>query len=369
MIEVLIFVLGAIIGSFLNVCIVRLPADQSVVTPRSHCRHCKKTIPWYDNIPLLSYLLLVGRCRFCREKISPRYWLVELLTGVSFVLFYRYFGLKPVLFPYLVMLSCFIVATFVDFKHRIIPDEISIGGMVLGLIFSFFVPSLHGVVATTAQASSFGKSAGELLLSLGVLIGVGSIVYAVSFALSLFFPKKMRDESDVLLWCLTAVYFVTKFYLRKTLPVSPADASGAFVVLTAVFNPDLLSRLGVIPFGGTAQFLAPLSSFGYSFFGLIVGGGTIYLMGILGDVLFRKESMGGGDVKLMALVGAFLGAKLAVLTFFIAPFFGAVYGIIEKIRTKDTAIAYGPFLALAALISLFWGDEIIKFIVYRVTPY
>jgi leader peptidase (prepilin peptidase)/N-methyltransferase len=99
-------------------------------------------------------------------------------------------------------------------------------------------------------------------------------------------------------------------------------------------------------------------------FGVLVGGGSIYLMGMLGDFIFRKESMGGGDVKLMAMVGAFLGWKLALLTFFIAPFFGAFWGVAEKIRTKESAIAYGPFLVLGALISLFRGEAIISWIIH-----
>ena len=93
-----------------------------------------------------------------------------------------------------------------------------------------------------------------------------------------------------------------------------------------------------------------LHSIGLSLLGVLVGGGSIYLMGMLGDFLFKKESMGGGDVKLMAMVGAFMGWKMAILAFFIAPFFGAIYGIVEKIRTKDTAIAYGPFLVLGSII-------------------
>jgi len=123
MVGVFVFIFGAIVGSFLNVCIVRLPHEQSVVKPRSHCVHCKKMIPWYDNIPFLSYLILCGRCRFCGKGISLRYILVELFTALSFWGFYKYFGLDVILLPYLVMLSCFIVATFVDFEHRIIPDE------------------------------------------------------------------------------------------------------------------------------------------------------------------------------------------------------------------------------------------------------
>jgi len=249
---IFIFIVGAMTGSFLNVCIVRLPLEKSIVFPGSHCVACRTPIHWYDNIPLISWVLLGGRCRACKEKISMRYWIVELLTGLTFFLFYRHYGLQPVLWPYLVMVSGFIVATFVDFEHRIIPDEVSLGGMIAGVVFSLIVPQLQGVQS---------------------------------------------------------------------------------------------------PFLGV----------GYSLLGLLVGGGTIYLMGVMGDFVFKKETMGGGDVKLMGMVGAFLGWKMALLTFFLAPFFGAGFGIVEKIRTKDSTIAYGPFLIMGALVSLFWGDKIIHF--------
>jgi leader peptidase (prepilin peptidase) / N-methyltransferase len=253
LIGIFIFLAGAMTGSFLNVCIVRLPLEKSIVFPGSHCVACRTPIQWYDNIPLISWIVLGGRCRACKEKISLRYWIVELLTAVTFLLFYRYYGIQPLLWPYLVMVSGFIVATFVDFEHRIIPDEVSIGGMIAGLVFSLFVPQLHGTHS---------------------------------------------------------------------------------------------------PFLGV----------GFSLLGVLVGGGTIYLMGIMGDFVFKKETMGGGDVKLMGMVGAFLGWKLALLTFFLAPFFGAGFGIVEKIRTKDSTIAYGPFLIMGALVSLFWGDRIIDFV-------
>ncbi len=261
--SVFMFILGAIAGSFLNVCIVRMPHEKSVVRPRSHCVHCKKQLLWHDNIPFVSYIFLKGRCRFCGQKISPRYFLVELITAVTFLTFYQYFGLTAILPAYLTMVCGFIVATFVDFEHRIIPDEISIGGTIAGLVFSLLIPQLHDLATGTP---------------------------------------------------------------------------------------------------GVAVVWVHLRSLGWSLLGVLAGGGSIYAMGLLGDFLFKKESMGGGDVKLMAMVGAFLGWKLAILTFFLAPFFGAVYGIVEKIRTKDTAIAYGPFLVGGALISLFWGDTIIRWI-------
>src|SRR6202789_3041577 len=142
---VFLFIVGAMTGSFLNVCIVRLPLEKSIVFPGSHCVACRTPIQWYDNVPLISWLLLGGRCRACKEKISFRYWFVELLTGITFVLFYMHYGMQAVLWPYLVMVSGFIVATFVDFEHRIIPDEVSIGGMIVGVVFSLIVPQLHGV--------------------------------------------------------------------------------------------------------------------------------------------------------------------------------------------------------------------------------
>lgn len=255
------FVLGSVIGSFLNVCIVRMPQEKSVIKPGSHCVHCLKPLFWYDNIPLLGYMFLKGRCRFCKGRISFRYFFVELLTAATFACFYWYFGLTLALAAYVFMVSCFIIAIFVDLEHRIIPDQVSVGGMMAGLIFSLFIPELHGV---DTQAMS------------------GIKPYVFSF----------------------------------------------------------LQSLG----------------------GALVGGGSIYLMGVLGDFIFRKESMGGGDVKLMAMIGAFLGWQSALLTFFIAPFFGAFYGIIEKIRTKDSAIAYGPFLVLGALISLFYGRQLLDLI-------
>ncbi|MBF0478628.1 MAG: prepilin peptidase [Candidatus Omnitrophica bacterium] len=260
-IGIFLFIFGAMVGSFLNVCIVRMPLEQSIVVPRSHCFKCQKMIPWFDNIPLISYWILGGQCRYCKEKFSIIYFLVELLTAVVFYLMYVYFGLSKFYLPYVFMMSCFIVATFVDFAHRIIPDEISVGGMIFGLIFSFFIPEMHG--------------------------------------------------------------------------------------LQAIAGFDWLIHL---------------KSLGWSLVGVLAGGGSIYLMGLLGDMLFKKESMGGGDVKLLAMVGAFLGWKLAILTFFLAPLFGAVYGLVEKIRTKDSTIAYGPFIVLGAIISLFFGPPIIVWI-------
>lgn len=258
MTRIYVFIFGAIVGSFCNVCIVRMPHEKSVVWPGSHCPHCKKSIAWHDNIPFLSYILLRGRCRHCQKPISIRYFIVELVTAVSFVIFYLHFGFTPLFFAYLVLLGGLIIATFVDLEHRIIPDEISIGGIVVGFILSYLIPQMH---------------------------------------------------------------------------------------------PDFM--------GPPSQLLSAWRSC----LGIVIGGGAIYGMGLMGDIIFKKESMGGGDVKFLAMIGAFLGWQMALLTFFVAPLFGAVFGIIVKIRTKESVIPYGPFLALGALISLFWGNALIDWVI------
>jgi leader peptidase (prepilin peptidase)/N-methyltransferase len=251
--QVLFFISGAMIGSFLNVCIIRLPQEKSVITPGSHCTKCQKPIRWFDNIPIISYLVLRGKCRDCGSRFSIRYPLIELLTALTFLEFYLYFGSTWLLLPYLLMVSGFIVGTIVDLEHRILPDEVTLGGTIAGLIFSLLIPQLH---ATDSRIWSLGQSG----------------------------------------------------------------------------------------------------------LGILVGGGLIYLMGLFGEWVFKKEAMGGGDVKLLAMVGSFLGWKYALLTFFLAPFFGSIVGIIEKIRTKDNTIAYGPYLVIGALVSLFWGQRIIYLI-------
>lgn len=253
--KIIIFIFGSIIGSFLNVCIYRLPKGKSVVTPPSSCPGCNKHILWHDNIPIISYLILGGKCRFCKSRISFRYFLVEALTAALFVSLYIAFGLTSKFYAYALLTSGLIIATFVDFEVNEIPDQVSLGGLVAGLVLAYMMPSIFEV------------------------------------------------ESR---W-------------------------------VALFN---------------------------SLAGAFAGAASIYLMGFLGEIVFQKEAMGGGDVKLMAMIGSFLGWKMILLTFFLAPVFGAAVGLILKIKEGRETIPYGPYLSLAALIAIFFGNNILSVLFY-----
>lgn len=239
------FILGAVVGSFLNVCICRLPRDESIVSPPSHCPNCSCGIRWYDNIPLISYLLLRGKCRGCGTRISPQYPLVELLNGLLTLALFLRFG--PT-FSFLVLFlfcSALVVITFIDLEHQIIPDEISLPGILLGFLFSFFMPGhtwLNSVI--------------------GILLGGGSL--------------------------------------------------------------------------------------------LLVASGYHWLTG--------KEGMGGGDIKLLAMMGAFLGWKAIPFIIFASSLVGSVIGIsLMLIKKKDSklAIPFGPYLAFAAILYIFYGRPLI----------
>ncbi|OGW75284.1 MAG: hypothetical protein A2Z72_00925 [Omnitrophica bacterium RBG_13_46_9] len=251
MTAILLFIIGAIVGSFLNVCIYRLPRKESIMAPRSFCPSCRAAILWYYNIPILSFLMLRGRCKFCRGRIPPRYLIVEVLSGVVCVLFFLGFGLTIKFFILWFFSNALIVVSFIDLEFLEIPDAITLPGIAAGL-------------------------------------------------------------------CLATLY------------------------------PPLINEVR-----GVYSFLN-------SFIGVIAGGGSIYLLGFIGEFIFKKEAMGGGDVKLLAMIGSFIGWKLVILTFFLAPFFGSIVGIALKIKEGKATIPYGPHLSLAALVAVFYGEDILR---------
>lgn len=239
------FLLGAIVGSFLNVCICRLPEEKSVVFPPSACPKCGSRISWYDNMPIISFLLLRAKCRTCSAPISWRYPLVEALNGLLTLLLFLKFGLSPAFLALFIFCSSLVVITFIDLDHQIIPDQISLPGIIIGFAFSFFLP----------------------------------------------------------------------------------------------WNGWLNSLLGIL-----------------------LGGGSLYLVAWGYEKLTGKEGMGGGDIKLLAMMGAFLGWRSVLFIIFAASLVGSVIGIAAMlIQKKDRklAIPFGPFLAFAAVLYIFFGRQII----------
>lgn len=233
-------VLGLLIGSFLNVCIWRLPRRESVVTPRSRCPSCAAPIRAWDNIPVVSFLLLRGRCRACGAGISTRYPVIEAANGAAYVLIVWKFGVSWEAVIYAAFVSALLVVTMIDLDHQIIPDRITLPGIVVGLAVSYFLP--HGFLS------------------------------------------------------------------------------------------------GLI--------------------GLFAGGGLFYLIAVI-----SRGGMGGGDIKLIAMIGTFLGWQMALLTIFLAALSGSVVGIYlmaARGHGRKSKVPFGPFLSLGAIVALFVGVEMVQ---------
>ncbi|HEV2396531.1 MAG TPA: prepilin peptidase [Candidatus Sulfotelmatobacter sp.] len=292
-----IFVLGLAFGSFLNVCIYRLPLGLSVVTPRSACPKCKQPIASYDNIPVLSWLILRGRCRQCKTWISPRYLLIELLTGILFLGCYWYFGLTFSTLKYCAFGFFLLGLIFTDAETKLLPDKLTLTGLGLGIVFSLIVP--------------------------------------VNDLISQFLPG----------------------------------------IVNFPFSSDISIRL-----------LSLLDSL----LGAVVGASFIYGAGAIYLRWRGTEGMGFGDVKLMAMVGAFLGMKLTIFTIFTASIAGSLFGLTtvlvvwlkrthrfaKRLATAQAARArawqsaqvvyrnyqmpFGVFLGSMALFALFFGDRLLR---------
>jgi leader peptidase (prepilin peptidase)/N-methyltransferase len=264
------FVLGLLVGSFLNVCISRLPKEEpearSIVKPRSHCPKCKAPIAWYDNIPLLSYLLLGGKCRACKAKISAVYPAVELLTGMLFLACLLVFGESLAALKWAVFCSLLVVLVFTDILDRILPDPVNFFGLGVGLLFACLVELADG----------------------------------------------------------TAEWLARKLF---------------------AYPPPV-----------------PVLSFFDSIFGAVLGGGLLWLVGEVYLKWRGREGMGFGDVKMMAMVGAFLGPQRTFLTILAGSLLGSILGmlfIFFRRKGSDYELPFGTFLGVAALLVIFFGSPIL----------
>jgi leader peptidase (prepilin peptidase)/N-methyltransferase len=343
------FALGCIVGSFLNVCIYRMPLGLSVVTPPSHCPHCKYAIPFYLNVPLVTWLALRGRCKNCGAEISPRYFIVELLTGAAFLSCWLKFGEVNLPLPtlalalvYSIFLAGLICATFIDFEHFIIPDEITLGGMVAGFVASFFLPSLHGAKTIAA---------GMIQSALGIVVGTGIVYAIVRVGKLLLGRQKIKlPEGTKIIFSETCLHLPDKEIPYEELFYRKSDT----IVLQAR-TVELIDR----SYENVTVRLSPAA--------LKIGGEKItpedvpYLEAVGAEIILPREAMGLGDVKFMGAIGAFIGWQGAVFTLFLSAFIGlAVYVplILAKRSALSSRLPYGPYIALAAAIWIFCGKKL-----------
>ena len=269
-IGVFVFLLGAATGSFLNVCIWRMPREESIVHPGSHCTRCNTSLSAADNIPLISFLLLRGKCRYCGAPISPRYFAIELLTAVYFLFTYYWFviagsftsdAMRYIAFADAALFGAAMIAIFfIDLEHFIIPDELNIFGIVLGLV-------ANGIAIATGNAG---------------------------------------------------------------------------------WTTNILG------------FQIPLPA---SIVGILVCGGVFLLITVASYFAFKKDAMGGGDIKLAAAVGANLALGPALLSFFLAVVMGSIIGvalILSRKKSRKDYLPFGPMMVAGALIAMFYGQELIR---------
>ena len=210
MVYAVVTVFGLVFGSFLNVCIVRLPSKQSILAPRSHCPLCKHPIRWFDNIPLVSYLLLRGRCRDCHARISPQYAVVEALTALLLIATFRRFGLSPEFVKYSALVMMLIVLIFTDLRQRRIPHAVTVFGISLGVVLSFFIPVDNRPVGWLAERMGLFPS-GTVLSVLGAIMGAvtgGGLFYAVGEAFYILGgrQKEYLGFGDVMLMLMVGTF-------------------------------------------------------------------------------------------------------------------------------------------------------------------
>lgn len=238
--SILIFLFGLIIGSFLNVCIYRIPEGISIITPRSFCPKCKHTLSWEDNIPLLSYILLKGKCRYCNEKISFQYPLVELITGITFLLFYLKFGFSFDFFIFIAITSLLLIAMFIDLRFMILPDVVMIPSIVISIIYAF----IHGFPYNLITALIFASMFYILRVIFKGGLGLGDVELIIIISLLLGFYRTLSViVVSSFIGTLYGIYLIKKgrAEMKSKIPFGPFLITS--FLLVAIFNIQVFYQL------------------------------------------------------------------------------------------------------------------------------
>ena len=380
-----VFVVGSCIGSFLNVLIYRLPLGISTVSPRSHCPQCKHIIAWYDNIPMISWLLLGRACRHCREPIPPIYPPVEFITGLVFLLIfvaYMVLGLRhdmptlaapplsadwAILALYLWLIAALLAASVIDLQRSVIPLPITSLTVAVALgAHGVFPQSLLWDISGPMAALTLGGCLGLTISA--VLLRLGIFRYTFPTGQPQAFVRRPRrrasrnnsrqpeprqhssDDQE------EPAVNPRRQILHEILYLTPPLALG-FVAWLVLSGDTSLA-----PAWQTLMHNAHLNSLAASLFGFLVGGALVWFTRILGTLGFGREAMGLGDVHLMAASGAVLGWLGPVLAFFIAPFFGLLAVLLSVARRRSGELPYGPWLSLGILTVMLFQDKMWAYI-------
>ena len=342
--------LGLITGSFLNAVIHRLPRGISLLNPkRSFCPGCHKMIPWHENLPVASWVLLRGRCSGCSMPIAIRYPLVELLTSGLYLLSWGRFGL-PTAPVFWIFLSLLIAATFIDFDHLIIPDEITKGGLVAGLLCSLLLPGVLG-------AGIWWQ--GLLLSLLGASVGFFLLWGVVELGKVAFGRRSIRPEAPTLLEITGSDSEPLLVFGEERMPLADFFyREKDRVEATCTWMEVDGERLE----GGVLSLNPQGITYGERTWSYEGVGNLMPLRAEVTAITLPREAMGFGDVKFMACIGAFLGWKGVLFTLFAGSISGAVIGLLMMACTGGRSggrIPFGPYLALGALLWVFFGPELL----------
>ena len=350
------FALGAAIGSFLNVCIYRLPRDLSVNQPRrSFCPNCKKPILWHQNLPLLSWFLLRGRCANCGSKIAFRYVAVELLTALLFLAIWQTFPWQMAL-TYWVFISLVIVATFVDFEHLIIPDQVTIGGAIAGFIASLAVPELMNTDSRIAAAVRSLLAAGLGYLILLVVLEAGKVAFGKKRIRldtpTLFAWTRQGDDADFAVGSersLWSDYFAReKDRLLLHCDEARIDNHSYGNTVLHFYYDRVAVENDVLSLDQVTE-----------------------ISGIVRELQIPREAMGRGDLKFLAAIGAFLGWRAVLFSVFAGSLLGSLIGLITLLvgkRVWSAKLPFGPYLAFGAVSWLFFGEQFLRWYLGLLNP-
>jgi leader peptidase (prepilin peptidase)/N-methyltransferase len=354
--DIFALTLGAAIGSFLNVCIYRLPLDLSINKPRrSFCPNCKKQIPWQHNLPLVSWILLRGRCANCGARIAFRYFAVELVTALLFLAIWHGFS-WPVALAYWIFISLLIVGTFVDLEHFIIPDQITIGGTIAGICASLAVPELMSTNSRLAAGirSLLAAALGYVILLL--VLEVGKIAFGKK-RISLDAPtpftwKREGEDADFVVGNEQSLW--SDYFARETdrllLECKEAKIDNReFGDVTLDFHYD---RVEV---GGEFFLLDNVAE----------------ISGVVRELQIPREAMGRGDLKFLAAIGAFLGWRAVLFSVFAGSLLGSLVGLFTLIlgkRVWSAKLPFGPYLAFGAVMWMFFGEDFVRWYFSLMNP-